>query len=55
MNNKKLENYINEWKIIIEKFKNDAVKYCKEMNKIFTILKKIKSMLSYICIEKYYR
>ena len=38
INNEKLETHINEWKLITEKSKSNADKYCKEMNKIFTTL-----------------
>ena len=51
MNNEKLEKHISEWKSITKKFKNKAIKYCKEMSKIFVILKKIKCELFNTCIE----
>jgi len=38
MNNRKLEKYINKWKIIVEESKSNINKYYKEINKIFIIL-----------------
>ena len=55
MNNEKLEEHISEWKLIIEEFKSNADKYCREINKIFTALEEVKSVLSYICIEVHLR
>ena len=55
MNNEKLEKHISEWKFIGEKFKSNANKHYKEINKILTAFKKIKSVLSCIYIEKHLR
>ena len=35
MDTETLEKSINEWKVIAGEFKNDADKYCRDINKIF--------------------
>lgn len=45
MDNGKLEKHITAWKLIAEESKSNADKYCREMNKIFTALEEVKSVL----------
>ena len=51
MDNEKLEKHINEWKSIAEETRSKAVKYCREMSKVFVVLEKVKSELPSTCIE----
>ena len=55
MDNEKLEEYISEWKLIAEESKSNADKYCREINKIFTALEEVKSVLSCTCTEVHLR
>jgi hypothetical protein len=55
MDNKNLENHISEWKLMAEESKSNAVKCCREMNKIFTALEEVKSELPCTCIEEQHR
>ena len=55
MDNRKLENHISEWKQIAEESKRQAVKYCREMNKIFTALEEAKTELPCTCTEEHHR
>lgn len=55
LNNKKLENHINEWKLMIKESQNDTIKYCKEIHKMFATLKKIKFELICICSQKHHK
>ena len=55
MDNGKLEKHVSEWKLIAEESKSNADKYCKEINKIFTVLEEVKSVLPCICIEEHFR
>lgn len=51
IDNKKLENPINEWKLVAEYSKSITVKYYRVMNRIFTALEEVKSGLSHRCTE----
>lgn len=53
MDNEKLEKHIDEWKLIAEKSKSNADKYCREMNKIFTALDQVKSELACTSMEEH--
>lgn len=53
MDNQKLEKHISEWKLIAGESKSSAVKYCREMNKIFTALEEVKSELPCIWTEEH--
>lgn len=55
MDNEKLEEHISEWKLIAEESKSNADKYCREINKIFTALEEVKSVLSCTCTEVHLR
>ena len=54
MDNHKLAQYVNNWKLMAEKSESSVSRYCKEMGKIFTTLKKVKSGLFYTYINHYY-
>ena len=51
MDNKKLKKHISEWKSIAEESKSKAVRYCREMSKVFVVLEEVKSELSSTCTE----
>lgn len=51
MDNEKLEKHISEWKSVVEESKSKAVKYCREMSKVFVVLEKVKSELPSTCTE----
>ena len=45
MDNHRLTQYINDWKLMAEKSESSVSRYCKEMGKIFAALEEIKSEL----------
>ena len=51
MDNEKLEKHTSEWKAVAEESKSKAVKYCREMSKVFAALEEIKSELPSTCTE----
>ena len=51
MDNEKLEKHISEWKSIAEESKSKAVKYCREMSKVFVVLEEVKCELPSTCTE----
>lgn len=51
MDNEKLEKHISEWKSIAEESKSEAVKYCREMSKVFIVLEEVMSELPSTCTE----
>ena len=55
MDKGKLEKHVSEWKLIAEESKSNADKYCKEVNKIFTALEEVKSVLPCTYTEEHLR
>lgn len=51
IDNEKLEKYISKWKSIAEESKSKAVKYCREMSKVFVVLEEVKYKLPSTCTE----
>ena len=45
LDNKRLEQYVNEWKTIAEKSENSVLKYCLGMEKVLTVLEGIRTEL----------
>ena len=54
MDNHRLTQYVNNWKLMAEKSESSISRYCKEMGKIFAALEEVKSELSYIHTNHYY-
>ena len=55
LDNKKLENHVNEWKLVVKESQSDTVKYCKEIHKMFAALEKVKSELTCTCFQEHHR
>ena len=51
MDNEKLEKHISEWNSVAEESESKAVKYRREISKIFAALKEVKSELLSTCVE----
>ena len=42
MDNQRLEQYINNWKIMAEKSESNVSRYCREISKVFLVLEEAK-------------
>ena len=51
MDNQRLEQDVDKWKVDAEEFKSSMSKYCREMSKIFSALEEAKSELPCMHIE----
>ena len=54
IDNHRLTQYVNDWKLMAEKSESSVSKYCKEIGKIFAALEKVKSELPYIHTNHHY-